>query len=190
MKSNALFVFAACLLMAMLTGCGSPTETKPADAPAKPSVDAPAPAPAAPKGLGISQRQLILGTGSLVTLEEVSMKSAEGNMYKADVLDKDVKRGSVIVYGTPEVITHFYFTANLPYADFPDEAKYPEFMKNNVKLQDTLLSNLFGGKIPADVTDALKWARENSGKEKIASVDGKTVKVKYDVDKSISIDVK
>jgi hypothetical protein len=191
MKLSALLLCSCALVV--LAGCGSPapTEIKPADAPKpKAATPSPAPAPAAPKGLGLGQRQLIVGTGSLVTLEELAMKSSEGSMYKADVSDEPGKKASVIVYGTPDTITHFYFTAGEPFADFPEEAKYPEFMKRNLKLQDTLLGNLFAGKIPADVSDALKWARENPGKEKVVSVDNKTVKVKYDVDKSISIDVK
>ncbi len=188
---KSLCALFAGVLLNLLAGCGSPEPEKPAATPPVTTAPhpAPAPVPEAPKGLGISQSKLMIGTGSLA-LEQADMKTTEGSVYMGSTSDDPTKSSKLIVYGSPDVIVHFYLVSNLPYADFPDAAKYPDYMQSNIKLQNTLLSNLFGGKIPEDVKAGLEWAKDNPGKDKVITVDKKTVKLTYGADKKMSIDVK
>ena len=166
MKIKSMLVPAVAIALQTLLGCGSPsTETKPTE-PAK-TVDA---APEAPKGLGISQAQLTKGLTGL-ELEQLEGKSEGDNVYKGSATDAAGKL-SLIAYGTPKLVTHIYFTGT------------------SDKLQDALLANVFGGKVPADITTGLAWAKDNATKEKTVNVDGKIVKIKVDSDKSTSFDVK
>jgi hypothetical protein len=180
---------AACLAFSVLiclAGCGSPEPEKP-KVETKAKEEAP-PKPEAPKGLGISQAKLMEGVNGS-PLEQLEGKGADGtNVYKGGIADEPGKSVNLIVYGSPQVVTYVYFTAAIPYADFPDAEKYPDFMKRNIKVQDTLLTNIFGS-VPPDVKAAADWAKDNAKKEKVVSVNGKAVKVKYD-DKAISYDIK
>lgn len=192
MNWKPLSSLAAIALLGLVTGCGSPPPEQPVAPPVTPEpkpTAAPAPVPEAPKGLGISQSKLMIGTGSLA-LDQAEMKTAEGNVYMGTTSDDATKNAKLIVYGSPDLVTHVLLVSNLPYADFPDAAKYPEFMQNNIKLQNTLLSNLFGGTIPEDVKAGLEWAKANPDKDKIVTVDKKTVKLTYGANKKMSIEVK
>lgn len=178
----------------LLAGCGSPEpEKKPVET--KPKEEAP-PKPEAPKGLGLSQAKLLTGINGISFVQLETSSGGMGNVYKGGTGDgQEGRPGSpteavnMIVYGTPEVVTFVLFTAGLPYADFPDSSKYPDYLQRNIKIQDTVLANLFGGSVPADVKAGLDWAKDNAKKEKVVSADGKTVKIKYE-DKAISINVK
>lgn len=181
-------LFSGMVCVAALTGCGK-KETK-APEPAK-TTEKPV-EPAKPKGLGVTQAELMKGVGE-INLEQADMKTAEGNVYMGKTSDAGEPGGkfaSLVVYGTPDNVTHVYYAAALPYADFPDAAAYPDYMKRNLKLQDTLLANLFGGKIPDDIKAGLDWAKSNPDKDKMVSVEKKNVKLTYGSDKKIAIDVK
>ncbi len=142
------------------------------------------------KGLGLSQAELLKGISDQITLEQADMKTAEGNVYMGNTPDGGDKFTKLVVYGTPAVVTHAYFTAALPYADFAD-AKYPDFMLRNIKLQETFVANLFGATPPAEIKDALEWARANPDKDKTVTAAGKTAKFQYSqATKKITIDVK
>ena len=175
----------------LLAGCGdAPKPAAPPVVAPAPTVDkAPAPVPEEPKGLGISQGKLMIGTGTLA-LDQADMKTTEGNVYMGTTSDDAAKSAKLIVYGTSDVVRHVYLVSNIPYADFPDAAKYPDYMQANIKLQNTLLSNLFGGKIPDDVKAGIDWAKDNPGKDKVVTVDSKTVKLTYGADKKMTVDVK
>ena len=186
-----LCVLSAAFLIPLLAGCGDASQKPAAPTTPAPVVDkAPVPeTPPEPKGLGISQGKLMIGTGTL-QLDQAEMKTTEGNVYMGSTSDDATKSAKLILYGSPEVVRHLYLVANIPYADFPDAAKYPDYMQANIKLQNTLLSNLFGGKIPDDVKTGLDWAKDNPGKDKVVTVDAKTVKLTYGADKKMSVDVK
>ena len=193
-RTPARMSLSAAIALSLLTGCGSPEKPAAPVAPTTSSTNEspaipPTPAPVATKGLGLAQSKLMIGTGSL-QLDQADMKTTEGSVYMATNNDDAAKASKLIVYGSPDVITHFYLVSNLPYADYPDAAKYPDWMQANLKLQNTLLSNLFGGKIPDDVKAGLDWAKDNAGKDKVVTVDKKTVKLSYGADKKMSVDVK
>lgn len=189
-------VLSAAFVLAFLSGCGDAPSQKPATPPATPAPatttsaeKAPAPVVEAPKGLGISQGKLMIGTGTL-ELEQADMATTEGKVYMGSTNPDATKSAKLIVYGSPDVVRHVYLLSNIPYADFPDAAKYPDYMQANIKLQNTLLSNLFGGKIPDEVKAGLDWAKDNPDKDKVVTVDGKTVKLTYGADKKMCVDVK
>lgn len=182
MKMKASFVLFACIL---LGGCGDSAPEKPAVKAKEKEEEAPA-KPEAPKGLGLSQAKLLTGMG--ITLDRTAIQSSEGNTYMGDTGDGGQKWTKLVAYGTAETVTHAYLLSALPFADNPDAAKYPDYMTRNLKLRDTFLTNLFGS-VPPDVKAALDWAKDNAKKEKAVSVDGKSVKIKYE-DNAMSIDVK
>jgi hypothetical protein len=180
MKIKACFVLSAVVL---LSGCGDSAPEKPVSKPKEPEKKDEA--PAQPK---LSQANLLNGLSG-VSLEQLEGHTPDGNVYKGGISDDAGKSLNLIVYGSPDSVTHIYFNVGLPYADFPDAEKYPDFMKRNLQAQDTLLANFLGGSVPADVKAGADWAKDNPKKEKVVSVGGHTVKIKYE-DKAMSFDAR
>ncbi len=111
-----LCVLSVAFLLALLAGCGDASKpaapTTPAPAPTVDKAPAPAPVPEAPKGLGISQGKLMIGTGTLA-LDQADMKTTEGNVYMGSTSDDATKSAKLIVYGTSDVVRHVYLVANI-----------------------------------------------------------------------------
>jgi hypothetical protein len=179
LMSVKIWAWAVVVIFAgLLAGCGD----KKAKVDEKKAPPPPA-APEPPKGLGVSQKELLKGIDG-ITLEQLEGKSpVGGNVYKGGTGDGAAKATNMIVYGTPEVVMGVY--ANFAMGDNADA----DFAKRNAKFQEALLTNLFG-KVPPDVASGLEWAKANAEKPKTVEVNGKLVKITYGADKSLSIDVR
>lgn len=187
-------IFFALAAAAALAGCGKGAKTKTAEN--KVEVESLPPPPPPPKEWNLSQADLTKGFQPPIELEQIAApKGPEGDTFMGYTPDRNEQGNdnftSMVVYGTPEKVTHIYFLSKQPFAEYPDAAQYPDFMKRNIKLQETMFANVFGGKVPDDVKAALEYARKNAYVEKVVYAEGRTVKIKHLLaDKKMSIHVK
>ena len=181
MKTNYVLAASAAGLL-FLAGCGSPPKaTK-----APPLQEAPPPPPSKP-GLGLSQAELLKGLEP-ITLERVGNQSAYLG-YTPDKQEGSNKFTSLVAYGTPEVVDHALMSAALPYDEYPDPAKYPEFMVRNQKLLDTFLNNIFQGKVPREISEQLEYVKEHPERKRAIPIPYCMVTVEYDDTKHIVIEI-
>jgi hypothetical protein len=182
MKPNySLAVTAICLLL--LSGCGAPPPAVKVTKPATPP-----PAPSKP-GLGLSQAELLKGMEP-ITLERVEQGGPPAYLgYTPDREESGNKFASLIAYGQPEAVTRAFFSAAMPVDEYPDPAKYPDFMVRNQKLLDNFLNNIFQGKVPADVHSQIEFAEKNPNKKRVVNLTNSAIYIEYDDTKRLTIDM-
>ena len=174
MRTCALFVPALFVVLTWLPGCGGAPEATPAPEPEKPKLVIPPPAMPEPpeakqKGKGIKpMADIVKGLDPDLRVDDADLPSPDGNTWMGHTSDfpkvqADINAleqyANLVLYGTREMVNRAYFNAGADFMGNPPPEQYPDYMKRNLKLAETLLGNMFGSPLPEEVKAGLESFR-------------------------------